>query len=345
MREDHLRGLLALLPHVLDVKYAGDRLVTNCVVAPIKHEGGVDRHPSMTITYDEGASFCFCHACGWMGTIEDAFGFLSQRLSRSDHLRSTVGALHLRVADLEKLDFPNLERSMAKRKQPPVREHTKLWSKLVQHRWSQAAIDLCAAKNVDPEYARTKFGVAFIPEGTEDFAFGRDEFGDPKELHQDVLAFPSLIRREGRLTCIGAQARATEPTSSGSKYWSLLEGFKAHQHFFGYHLAASWRRRVIALVEGPFDAMHLAQIGVPALGLHGLYMSDQKAAKLRLLDPPLVVVLLDPDTAGVTAAERVNYILSQNGFNATITHLGLDPKHYDVDSLRHEAPELFPDLN
>lgn len=344
MREDYIRGLLRRLPHIKSVRHAGDRLITNCIVAPLHHRNGQDRRPSMSISYNDGLSFCHCFGCGFKGTLEAALAHLAVNLVEGP-IQQAASELAVESKRLESLSFPDLKEVKLRRDRDRAVDHSKLWRDLMSTPWPTEAEDLFRSKNVDPEFARTTYGCAFIPKGYESYAFGEDaETGEPKAIHQDSVAFPTLIRQEGRTICIGAQARPVVYDNRGAKYWSLLRGFKSHRHLFGQHLCYRWFGRPIALVEGPFDTMHLAQLGVPVVGLHGLFMSPEKVARLRATKPPLLVVLLDPDVAGVTAATEVKSFLTAQQFPATIAQLQADPKYYSLEDLQTEVPELFPEL-
>lgn len=63
---------------------------------------------------------------------------------------------------------------------------------------------------------------------------------------------------------------------------------------------------IIAIVEGPRDALNFTQNGFPAIALLGSKnWSSTKSSLLQLLDPKLVVLALDPDQAGQSAFKEI----------------------------------------
>ena len=64
---------------------------------------------------------------------------------------------------------------------------------------------------------------------------------------------------------------------------------------------------IIAVVEGPRDALNFTQYGFPAIAMLGSKnWSSQKATLLQMLNPKLVVLALDPDEAGQQAFETID---------------------------------------
>lgn len=64
---------------------------------------------------------------------------------------------------------------------------------------------------------------------------------------------------------------------------------------------------IVALVEGPRDALNLLQGGFPALAILGSKnWSTYKAELVTALDPDLIVLAFDNDNAGISATESVS---------------------------------------
>lgn len=67
---------------------------------------------------------------------------------------------------------------------------------------------------------------------------------------------------------------------------------------------------IIAVVEGPRDALNMIQHGFPAVALLGSHnWSKFKGSMLQILEPKVVVMALDPDEAGQLADQEIRLIL------------------------------------
>jgi len=69
------------------------------------------------------------------------------------------------------------------------------------------------------------------------------------------------------------------------------------------HRTARVRRHGLVLVECPWAVMRLAQLRLPAVALLGTHLSDHQARLLA--DVPRLLLMLDGDPAGRTAAPRI----------------------------------------
>jgi len=104
--------------------------------------------------------------------------------------------------------------------------------------------------------------------------------------------------------------------------WRLPYGLPRNTLLYGYHQARQLLHRGVVLVECPWGVLRLTQLGIPAVALLGTHLSARQHQLLKRL--PRVVVLMDGDKAGKTAARDIHRRLPGT---AAVMNLpeGLDP--------------------
>lgn len=121
---------------------------------------------------------------------------------------------------------------------------------------------------------------------------------------------------------LGYLGRALVPTTFGR--WKVPPAFPKGRILYNYHRALQARMDAIAVTECPWGVLRLAQIGIPAVALLGLHLSDlQHDLLTRFLH---IVLLLDGDPPGQCAANRLRETLRLTT-TTTIARLpdGMDP--------------------
>lgn len=98
---------------------------------------------------------------------------------------------------------------------------------------------------------------------------------------------------------LGYAGRRLQPDDLGK--WVFPPRLPKNQLLYGLHRARQARRLV--LVEGPWEVLRLAQLGIAAAALLGTHLSARQARLLR--DRSQITVLLDGDPAGRRAAHQV----------------------------------------
>ncbi len=103
--------------------------------------------------------------------------------------------------------------------------------------------------------------------------------------------------------------------------WRFPWGMPRNTLLYGYHKAGPLVCRGVVLVECPWGVLRLAQLDIPAVALLGTHLSPVQQALLQ--DLPRVIVLMDGDKAGRTAAQVIHQRLPCT----TVIDLpeGLDP--------------------
>ena len=122
--------------------------------------------------------------------------------------------------------------------------------------------------------------------------------------------------------------------------WKLPAGLPKAEILFGFHRLPTTLDTAIFLVEGPWSVMRLHQLGIPSVALLGSSLSQTQH---RLLDPfPRLVLLLDGDSTGRSAARRINLSL-RHTHDVCVVSLpdGLDPDDLSDPQL---AERLLPAL-
>lgn len=106
----------------------------------------------------------------------------------------------------------------------------------------------------------------------------------------------------------------------GQKGYFNTSGPWVRKTLFPYDFVKEYykeRNKILALVEGPRDALNMIQYGFPALAILGAHnWSQLKADLVSLLNPNLLVFAFDSDEAGELAFENVQK--SFEGFPNTL---------------------------
>jgi DNA primase len=139
---------------------------------------------------------------------------------------------------------------------------------------------------------------------------------------------------------IGYLGRALVPTHLGR--WKVPPRLPKARILYNYHrVAARSPPPVLAVTECPWGVLRLAQLGIPAVALLGVHMSPVQSDLLARSGR--VVLLLDGDPPGITAAARIRDAL--RGLTATtVLRLpdSLDPDDLVDADLRVLTCPLFP---
>ena len=138
---------------------------------------------------------------------------------------------------------------------------------------------------------------------------------------------------------LGYAGRRLDPQQVAQRgKWTFPPGLPKSKLLYGYHRA--WpimQRRGVVLVECPWGVLRLAQLQVPAVALLGTGLSQ--AQQVLLVALPTVVVMMDGDPAGTSAAASLRQRLS----NSVVCELpeGKDPDDL-ADSQLLRVTQLLP---
>lgn len=139
---------------------------------------------------------------------------------------------------------------------------------------------------------------------------------------------------------LGYAGRRTHPADI-ERYgkWKFPTGLPKSSLLYNYHRVRSYTGRGLVIVECPWGVMRLAQLAVPAVALLGTSLSKAQIDLLRHV--PRIILMLDGDTAGKNAIQRIRDCFD------SVTQLesfqlpeGLDPDDLD-DSQLNNVTRLF----
>lgn len=130
---------------------------------------------------------------------------------------------------------------------------------------------------------------------------------------------------------VGAQIRPLK--SAGLKYWALLP-FKVSKHWFGLQHASAVGR-ALTIVEGPFDCVHMHEIGVRCIASMGSSVSPDKVSVLKnTVKPSRVFILMDPDDGGRGIASALSKRLEYAKIPCRILNANKDPKYLTLEEFK-----------
>lgn len=116
--------------------------------------------------------------------------------------------------------------------------------------------------------------------------------------HNELNAyFPVWMNRNYVGGVYAAVAITDADKEAGKLAYINTSGTWANDALFGYHLALRQRGWLWA-VEGPRDTAKVCQLGGRVVGLLSAHVSAKKIRAIEALDPPGIIVALDPDAAG-----------------------------------------------
>ncbi len=116
--------------------------------------------------------------------------------------------------------------------------------------------------------------------------------------------------------------------------WLLPPGFKKMQELFNLHRVAGAER--VVLVEGFFDVVRLAELGIPAVACMGTAISEAQIELLIGVGVRRVVIAFDGDDEGQAAVPAATSLLTRSLFvRHGVLPVGEDPGSADETAVRH----------
>ena len=326
MQQDALESLLRRLEAAglfSEARPSGEEyFAVSCPFAKWKHKNGEDRRPSATVSFGEGRSVLRCHsgACGVKMNLDKAVAMLN------DLHGGTSAALAMEVAQVEK-DQKIIIEPRHKKEKPPT-DYMEILKPMLETPFTKKALKLLQRKNV-PLLVAQKFYCAYVRK----YEFPRRIKGEDRPIRAErAMMLPVLTRQGGKVICVGAQVRPLYAGEDDLKYYSIFP-FKSNRFLFGEHLLPLVRRKKLFIVEGGLDAMHVWAEKHKAVGLFGLYMSKERAMKIKAAAPRKVFILLDPDQNDQETPFKVQENLSKAGVEAEILGSQVDPTELTGEDL------------
>jgi DNA primase len=123
--------------------------------------------------------------------------------------------------------------------------------------------------------------------------------------------------------------------------WKLPRGIPKADLLFNWHRARPYVDHGVVLVEGPFDAMRLWQVGVRSVvALLGTNLSP--AQRTIVTSTRRAVLMLDGDEAGRDGANRIASALAPQPVHVVELPQGRDPADLDENELLGVVASFFP---
>jgi hypothetical protein len=296
----------------------------SCPFAKWKHKSGEDSRPSATVSFGEGRSIVRCHSCGTKMTLDKVVAMLN------DLHGGTTAALAAEVVQIEK-DLKINIKPRQERKAKPINDYMEILRPMLESPYPRHLKAFLAKKNI-PLVVAQKFYCAYVKQ----YSFPRRIKGEDRPITtENALLFPVLIRTpDQKIKCVGAQVRPLAPREHDLKYYSLFP-FQSTRFLFGEHLLHRARRKKIFLVEGGLDTMHIWSERHVAFGLLGLYMSSERAKKIKASGARKVYIMLDPDQNDKETPFKIQENLGREGVEAVILGSEVDPKQLLANDLHN----------
>lgn len=328
MQIDQLYQLLDQIPgYEYAPKFDGSWVSVPCIMAPVRHSSGRDRNPSMSISVGDEASVAFCHSCNYSRQFQNALVDMFRQ-----NVYPNIGHLALiaQRAEVDSSDNPFKAFGKPKDKLRHIKntDFTEALYEIEGQPWSSDAETFLESRGVSVETAKA-FHCEFLPAGFEHESFV-DKDGDVSPIRSDGILLPTIIQRDGKSICVGAQFR---PLVTGMMKYVTPWRFSSSYYFFGQQFAPFFADRPIALVEGGFDVMHLYQERLPSLSLNGLSLQEIRLELLTSFNPSSILLLLDPDGPGQAAQDRLGTILDRAKTLHASVQCPKDPKHLSKNQL------------
>ena len=318
MEQPQLEHVLTSLPETKFYPSGSNHFSLPCLVGH-KHEKGYDSSPSMTVSFGFGKSWAWCFACGHKRPLTETL------IEASKH-NGVYGPLVLLATKYE--SETRLEANFEPVK-VVLNDYTIPYMDMLERPLPSWALEFLETKGVNKKTAE-KFGVTWVEKGYSDDWTGEDMFGRPRTARDRAVVVPVLEKVGTEIVCRGTQARYF---GEGTRYLPLHK-FPSSKIFFGEQYLENMKGKYTFLVEGPYDAMHLIQEGVLALGLFGTSLSKDKIITLKKLQLSRLYLALDPDIAGRKAAGKIKAKLNESLIPNQLLDLTQDPKYYSKQQLK-----------
>jgi len=302
---------------------SGDsHLSLSCLMAPYRHEGGMDETPSMTVSVDDTSpSIARCHMCQYRANLYNAV--MDLNVLHRGAFRNLAEWVREVDAALKKLE--TVEVKEKKEKPLSIINYSSELRKYLADGLPPGALEFLASKGI-PEQTARFMNFAWIEKAAI------KKYDKTEVEVRDSILIPVMSRVSGNLICVGAQARPLTRKATSSKYFTFFK-FKAGHFLYAEHLLDRAAGNPLFVLEGPLDVAHFASIGVHAVGLFGLYINQPRMAKIIHSQPRIVFVMLDPDPEGQKRVERIVMKIHNAGLMVAPIVPTKDPKYLTREDL------------
>lgn len=329
MKSEHIEKLLNSLG-CEKIKLAGNKIRSTCPLAPWKHGGGVDNHPSLAVFIADGdvsGVNCMSGRCGFRGSLIDLI-YKMQRLSGKDLSAQLLFVSENNVVNLDKR--MNRIDSSAGHYAIPSEEPSKTVSFISGGKDYSDPVVRSSSVDALPESATEIMNqmIQWIDSEAIDYLTGPSrrlslqtickwKIGwHPQQRRISVPQYDSigrLVNLSGRHLPMWPKWVPLHDRERKAPKWMHSSGFDRELYLFGenfFELSGDGKGTVF-IVEGAFDVIFLDQSGLRNVaGINGSHINKTQIDKiLKWFDS--AVILMDGDQAGIEAAKRIENSLSK----------------------------------
>jgi len=333
MKSEHIEKLLNSLG-CEKIKIAGNKVRSTCPLAPWKHGGGKDEHPSLAVFIsadDTSGANCMSGRCGFHGSLSDLI-YKLQRLSGRDMSAQLLFLVENNAANLTKR-MARMDARAGHYAMPDTSNESAmvLGGKAYTEYQDYADPLLRASMSAALPASATEMMVkmqGWLNDEALVYLQGPDRRFSIETIRKWKIGWHPAARRislpqydhAGRLVNLSGRHVPYWPADlppseweSKAPKWMHSLGFNRELFLFGedhFELSGDGKGRVF-IVEGGFDVVYLNQCGLKNVaGINGSHINKTQVDKLlKWFDS--AVLLMDGDQAGIDAAGRIEQTLAQ----------------------------------
>jgi len=354
MKAEHIEKLLGWLG-CEKIRVAGNKVRSTCPLAPWKHGGGKDEHPSLAVFItdnDASGANCMSGRCGFHGSLTDLL-YRLQRLSGRD-LSKHLTFVYENNAPSCDMQMSRIDANAGHYAMPEMSSSTpasmsggKDYSDPLVRASMSPALPESAVEVMEKMRTWIDDEAAAYLHGPDrrltDATIQKWKIGwHPQHRRVSVPQYDRLgrlVNLSGRHVSYWPKCVPMSDREEKAPKWMHSKGFDRELFLFGedWLEVAEDGRGTIFICEGAFDVIFMDQCGLKNVaGINGSHINDTQVDKiLKWFDS--AVLLMDGDPAGIEAAQKIEGRLARR-MHVT-THIipdGRDPNQMEM----HEVEDL-----
>jgi len=351
MKAEHIEKLLGSLG-CEKVRVAGNKIRSTCPLAPWKHGGGKDDHPSLAVFVsedDHSGANCMSGQCGFHGSLTDLI-YRLQKLSGRD--------LSAQLMFVSENNTVNLEKQMSR-----IDSSAGYYS--MPEPTSSGPVTVTGGKDYSGPLVRASMSAAlpesavemmesmrtWIDQEAADYLHGPDrrltdetikkwKIGwHPQQRRVSVPQYDRLgrlVNLSGRHVPYWPKCVPLSDREAKAPKWMHSKDFDRELFLFGedWLEVSDDGRGTIFICEGAFDVIYMDQCGLKNVaGINGSHINDTQVDKiLKWFDS--AVLLMDGDPAGIEAARKIEGRLARRMHVSTyLIPDGRDPNQMEEEEV------------
>ena len=327
MKAQHIEKLLNSLG-CERIKTSGSKIRSTCPLAPWKHGGGVDKHPSLAVFISDDDSSgvnCMSGRCGFHGSLTDLI-YRMQKLSGRNLSAQLMFVSQHNSVNLDK-QMARIDTSAGHYAMP---SHSNPMDELTGGKdYSDPLVRIAMTPSLPDSATETMNKmISWLDDESMSYLTGPDRRFTEATIKKWKLGWHPQARRisvpqydrAGRLVNLSGRHVPEWPSwlppsdrDDRTPKWMHAYGFSRELYLFGedhFELSDDGKGTVF-IVEGAFDVIYLDQCGLKNVaGINGSHINKTQIEKIiKWFDS--AVILMDGDLAGIEAAQRIESALSR----------------------------------